>query len=88
MSATGGRRLRVAVVGVGHLGKFHARIYAEHPLAELAWVVDRDAARAAELAGQLGARALGDASELPDDVDAVSVAVPTALHARVAIPLL
>lgn len=88
MSATGGRRLRVAVVGVGHLGKFHARIYAEHPLADLAFVVDRDAARAAQLAGELGAKALADASELPGDLDAVSVAVPTGLHARVAVPLL
>lgn len=83
-----GERLRVAVVGVGHLGKFHARIYAAHPAAELVCVVDPDAAHAKELATELGCSAYEHVSELPADIDAVSIAVPTALHAEVAIPLL
>lgn len=83
-----GRRLRVAVIGVGHLGKFHARIYRENPRAELVAVVDPNLERARELAGELGCLALESAAELPAELDAVSIAVPTALHARVAIPLL
>jgi predicted dehydrogenase len=82
------RRLNVAVIGVGHLGRFHARIYAAHPGAELVCVVDSDAARARELAQELGCRACEHISELPADIEAVSIAVPTQLHAEIAIPLL
>ena len=91
MSAQAGgdaRRLRVAVVGVGHLGTVHARIYAGRADAELVAVVDRDLARAGKLAEELGCRALADPAELPDDLDAVSVVVPTRAHADVAVPLL
>jgi len=82
------RRLRVAVVGVGHLGSVHARIYAGRPDVELVGVVDADAARSGPLAEELGCAAWGRASELPDRLDAVSVVVPTRLHAEVAVPLL
>ncbi len=80
--------LRVAVIGVGHLGKIHAKIYAENPASELVAVVDSDAARAAEVAGEHGCPGLSDLAELPDDLDGVSVVVPTEFHARVAVPLL
>ena len=82
------RALRVAVVGAGHLGRFHARIYAENPLCRLVAIVDRSVERATAVAQETGSEALEDASQLPADLDAVSVAVPTALHAAVAIPLL
>lgn len=83
-----GERLRVAVVGVGHLGRIHARIYAEHPGCELVAVVDAAPGRAAEVAGELGCAALEDPAQLPEGLDAVSVVVPTAHHAEVAVPLL
>jgi predicted dehydrogenase len=79
--------LRVAVVGVGHLGRIHARILAEHPDARLVAVVDADPARAAEVARDLGCEALEDAGRL-GDLDAAVVAVPTVHHAAVAVPLL
>jgi len=82
------RPLRVAVVGTGHLGKIHARIYRDHPEAELAWVVDTDGERAGALAEELGCRAAAHVGDLPDDLDAVSVVVPTTAHAEVAVPLL
>ena len=82
------RPLRVAVVGVGHLGRIHARIYAENPAAELVGVVDADGGRAEALAGELDCRAFADAGDLPEDLDAVSVVVPTVHHAEVALPLL
>ena len=91
MSApTGGSEspLRVAVVGVGHLGTIHARIYAENPRAELVAVIDPDVARARALALELGCTAGASTAELPPDIDAVSIVVPTVLHAEVAVPLL
>ncbi len=81
-------RTKTAVIGVGHLGKFHARIHTENPRAELVAVVDASTERASALATELGCAALSDASSLPRDVQAVSIAVPTAFHAAVAIPLL
>ena len=82
------RRLRVAVLGVGHLGGLHARILASHPRAELVAVVDADPARARTVAAPLGCAALSAEAALPDGLDAAIVAVPTRRHAQVAVPLL
>lgn len=79
---------RAAVVGVGHLGRHHARLLARLPDVELAAVVDVDARRAATVASELGTRAASGIEELPADLDGVAVAVPTAAHAEVALPLL
>ena len=76
--------MRVAVVGVGSLGRHHARIYSAIPEARLVAVVDRDPARAREVAAAHGVRALTDYRDLDRDVEAVSVAVPTSDHAAVA----
>ena len=80
--------LPVAVVGVGHLGKIHAKIYSEDPNAELVAVVDTDGERAAEVAKEFGCASYSDPSDLPERVAAVSVVVPTVYHARTAVPLL
>jgi predicted dehydrogenase len=83
------QKLRVAVIGVGHLGTYHARIYNDHPQVELVAVVDPNAEKAQQLAQELGCKALSDPSELATlDVQAASVAVPTAFHAGVSVPLL
>ncbi|MCY4602452.1 MAG: Gfo/Idh/MocA family oxidoreductase [Acidobacteria bacterium] len=83
-----GPRLRIGVVGVGHVGRHHARILAELPDAELVAVADIDAARAAAVAAASGCRAEDNADALLADVDAVTVAVPTEAHRRVAQPFL
>jgi predicted dehydrogenase len=82
------RRLRVAVLGVGHLGRIHARILASHPRAELVAVTDLDPARAREVATPLGCLALEAGADLPAGIDCAVVAVPTASHEAVAVPLL
>jgi predicted dehydrogenase len=82
------RTLRAAVVGVGYFGAFHAEKYAELPGVELVAVVDADAARAAEVASRLGARACATLAELSGPVDLASIAVPTAAHASVAAALI
>ena len=84
----GTARTRVAVIGVGHLGRHHARLLATLDDAELTAVVDTVPDRAATAAQATGAHALSDYRELFDRVDAVTVAVPTELHAEIARPFL
>ena len=76
--------LRVGVVGVGHLGRLHARVYSEMDSCELVGVCDTDGSRAAEIAGEFGTEAVGDLDCLLDRVDAVSLATPTVSHHGVA----
>src|SRR5262245_47346414 len=78
------KRLRVGVVGVGHLGQHHARILASIPEVELVAVADSRLEQAETIALKHGTRAVGDYHELLDLVDAVSIAVPTVLHGEVA----
>jgi len=80
--------LRVAVVGVGHLGRHHARVLASLPGVRLVGVVDTNTSRAAEVAQANGTIVVASVQDLPGAVDAVTVAVPTEAHAAVAIPLL
>jgi predicted dehydrogenase len=81
-------RLRVAVVGVGRMGRHHARIYSELDNAELVGVVDADLARAEEVASQFGCQAWDRVDLLLGQVQAVSVAVPTSSHRQIVEPLL
>ena len=77
-------RLRVAVVGVGYLGRFHAQKYASLEECELLALADPSSVAVTELARELGTRAIADYRELLGKVDAVSVATPTGLHFEVA----
>jgi predicted dehydrogenase len=77
-------RIKVGVIGVGYLGRHHARLYAELPGATLVGVADVDAGRLAEIAAATGAEGFADYRDLLAKVDAVSVVVPTTLHHQVA----
>jgi predicted dehydrogenase len=77
-------RLRMAVVGVGHLGKEHARILAGLPDVELVGVVDVNAEQARQIAERCGTTAYTDVAPLLDAVDAATVVVPTIYHHAVA----
>jgi predicted dehydrogenase len=81
-------RLRVAVVGVGYLGRFHAQKYAALPGCALAGLADPDAAAGAALAQELGTRAVLDYRELLGRIDAVSIVTPTASHCEIALAFL
>jgi predicted dehydrogenase len=72
--------IRVAVVGVGYLGKFHAQKYAAMDNVYLVGVADIDASRAGQVAAAFGTRAFTDYRDLMDSVDAVSIVVPTESH--------
>lgn len=80
--------LRVAVIGVGHHGKNHARILSKLPGVDLVAVVDRQEARAREIATATRSKAAFDARAVIADVDAVTIAVPTDAHVEVALPFL
>ena len=80
--------VRTAVIGVGHLGRHHARILAGLEGATLAAVVDTAPDRASEIAATSGAKPLSDYRELLGHVDAVSIAAPTELHHEIAMPFL
>ena len=81
-------RVRVAVVGVGHLGRIHARIYAQNPGATLVGVVDADAERARAVGEECGVKGFGSVEELGFELDAVSIAVPTVAHEEACVPFL
>ena len=80
--------VRIAVIGVGHLGRHHARILATLPHVELVGVVDTNRARADEVSRTVGTQLVERASDLVGRVDAVTVAVPTARHDEIARPWL
>jgi predicted dehydrogenase len=71
---------RVGVVGVGHLGRFHARVYSEIDSCTLVGVNDCDAARAGVVAEEYGTKAVPELEDLLGQVEAVSIAVPTSAH--------
>ena len=81
-------RIRVAVVGAGEFGRNHARVYKQLPQAELVGVVDINSERAATVAAEFGTTALPGIGALAGRVDAVSLAVPTALHSNIGCALL
>jgi predicted dehydrogenase len=80
--------IRVAVVGAGYFGRFHAKQYAANPRAKLVAVVDTDGTRAREVAAEFGAEPAFDFRGLAGRVDAVSIAVPTQQHFEIASALI
>ena len=80
--------LRVAVIGVGHLGRHHARILSTMSGVELVAVVDKHLGRAGEIASEYNTRAILDVREVMGKVDAVTIAVPTETHLEIALPFL
>ncbi len=78
------KKLRVAVIGAGYLGKFHAEKYARMPDVTLVGVVDTDKVRADEIATKYDTDSFLSHKDILGIVDAVSVVVPTIHHYEVA----
>ena len=83
-----GPPLRAAVIGVGHLGRHHARILGAAPEVDLVAVVDLDLDRARAVAADVGTVAVRDVREIDPPVEGVVVSGPTKDHVRVGLPLL
>jgi ornithine cyclodeaminase/alanine dehydrogenase-like protein (mu-crystallin family) len=80
-------KIRVAAIGVGSLGRHHARNYAEladESRVELIGICDTNAESAAEIAKAHGCASFADWRELLDKVDVVSIATPTETHCAIA----
>jgi len=82
--ASGPAPLKAAVIGVGSLGQHHARVYTQLPGVELIGVADASLARAQEVGKRLHCRSTDRFADFLDEVDLVSVVVPTFAHHAVA----
>jgi predicted dehydrogenase len=82
------KKPRVGVVGVGHIGKNHARLYAELPAAQFTAIYDTDRAVAERIAGEFGVKAATSLEEFAEQIDAASVATPTTTHFEIGRELL
>src|SRR5216110_1368483 len=82
------KNLRVGVVGVGHIGSNHARLYAEIPSAEFTAVYDVDQITNRTIATKFHATPARSLDEFTAMIDAASVATPTNTHYEVARSLL
>src|SRR6476646_1399781 len=79
---------RVGVVGVGHIGKNHARLYSDLAGGQFTAIYDTDRAVAQERAAEFGVKAMRSLEEFAEQVDAASVATPTGTHFEIARVLL
>ena len=77
-------KIKVGVIGVGHLGSIHAKIYKEIPNCTLIGVCDTDKNRLETVSKTLQVPGWQDHRDLMDKVDAISVAVPTKFHQKIA----
>ena len=77
-------KVKVGVIGVGYLGRFHAQKYAAMEDVQLVGVADAGQERAQLVANECATLPFTDYRELITQVDAVSIAVPTSLHHEVA----
>jgi predicted dehydrogenase len=82
------QKLKIAIVGAGHMGNYHARAVAARPDAVLASVLDIDRTRAAHVAAQYGSRVETDLGRLAAEADAVIIAAATSAHRDLALRLL
>jgi UDP-N-acetylglucosamine 3-dehydrogenase len=79
-------QIKVGVIGTGAMGQHHVRIYSEFPDVKLVGIADLDAARVNELAARYKTKAFIDYKELlKQNLDAVSIVVPTRMHREVAL---
>jgi len=77
-------KLKIAVIGIGYLGEFHAQKYKANKNADLIGIVDIDESRGIEIARKIGVDFYSDYTSIIDIVDAVSIVVPTNLHYKIA----
>src|SRR5712691_10610393 len=81
------KKIRVGVVGVGHIGSNHARLYSEIPSTDFTAIYDVDLARANSIAKKFGGTAAKSLDEFGELIDAASVATPTNTHHEIALGL-
>jgi predicted dehydrogenase len=78
-------KVKVGVIGVGYLGRFHAQKYAASEEVELVGVADTSKENRENVANECACLAFSDHLELLKKVDAVSVVVPTSVHHKISL---
>ncbi len=81
-------KVKVGVIGVGHLGKHHARVYSQIPEAQLIGIHDTDSGKAQKVAAEFNTRYFDDLNDFLKAIDAVSLVVPTTFHYSLACDVL
>ena len=81
-------KLKIGVIGVGALGRHHARLYAQNPNAEVVGIFDVNAETARSVGEEFGLKVYDDWRKLAEECEAFSVAVPANYHHASTIPLL
>lgn len=79
------KKVKVGVIGTGHLGSLHAKMYSQIEGANLVGVYDIDVARGKSVAEEYGTRYFPGIEDLLDQVEAISIATPTKSHYDVAV---
>jgi predicted dehydrogenase len=79
------QKLKVGVIGVGHLGSLHTKMYAQIDSAALVGVYDADEERARKVAAEYKTRVFPSADALLSEVQAVNIATTTSAHAEMAL---
>ncbi len=82
------KRLRLAVIGAGHLGRIHTRLALSLDLFEVVGVVDPDEAARKQVASEFGVPVFATPAAIVGDMDAAVIATPTQYHHEVGMELL
>lgn len=82
------KKVNVAVIGVGHLGQHHARVYTELENANLLGIVDTNEEQLEIVCKRLNTKGYKSYKDIPEKIDAVSLAVPTKYHYDIALSLI
>lgn len=77
-------KIKIGVIGIGHLGSIHTKIWRSNPEAELVGIYDLDIERSTRLANELGLKQYHTINELLEHTDAVTIASPTVTHFKIA----
>ncbi|MFC2130220.1 Gfo/Idh/MocA family protein [Bacteroidota bacterium] len=75
--------VKISVIGTGHLGNIHTRLWKSNPNIELSGIYDIDEERTAKIAGEYGCKAFKTIEEALENSDGTTIAVPTSLHHEV-----
>ncbi|MCL5020604.1 MAG: Gfo/Idh/MocA family oxidoreductase [Bacteroidetes bacterium] len=81
-------KVKIGVIGVGHLGQTHARLLKQVKTADLVGVFDIDRAKSDAIAGELGVKSFGSTEELMKSSEAACIVAPTSYHYELAVRLM
>jgi len=79
------KKVKVGVIGAGHLGKHHIKHLSKHPSVELVGFFDLDKNNAQKVSKEFSVKSFNNEKDLIDAVDGINIAVPTTAHCEIAI---